>query len=159
MPSITTIPHELRLYEDGFNRQLVDVWERSVRATHTFLDPDDIDYFRSIVEKIDFHMLPVYCLIIEDRVAGFLGVDEGKLEMLFLDPDYIGKGLGKRMMDYALNELRADRVDVNEQNAAAVSFYRQFGFVPYERHETDSQGKPYPVLRMKLANAQEGVVS
>ncbi len=159
MPSISHIHHEFRRYEDRFHRQLVDVWERSVRATHTFLDPGDVDYFRTIVEKIDFHIFPVYCLIIENQVAGFLGVDDRKLEMLFLDPPYIGKGLGKRMMDYALNELHADRVDVNEQNTAAVSFYRQFGFVPHERHETDSEGKPYPVLRMKLANAPEGVVS
>jgi putative acetyltransferase len=47
-----------------------------------------------------------------------------------------------------LDELNADKVNVNEQNIDAVKFYSKFGFVTYERTEKDSEG--YPILKMKL---------
>ena len=74
--------------------------------------------------------------------------------MLFLDPDYFGQGLGKILMNYAINELSVDKVDVNEQNINAVNFYQRLGFKTYERTDKDDQGKDYPLLRMKL-NRQE----
>ena len=69
--------------------------------------------------------------------------------MLFLSPDYIGKKLGMKLLKFAINELKADKVDVNEQNLNAVSFYQKFGFTVFERSELDDQGNPYPILRMK----------
>ncbi len=53
-------------------------------------------------------------------------------------------------MDFALLELKADKVDVNEQNTNAVKFYEKLEFKTYERTEKDAQGKEYPLLRMKL---------
>jgi putative acetyltransferase len=41
-------------------------------------------------------------------------------------------------------------VDVNEQNAAARRFYEACGFVVEGRSELDEQGRPYPLLRMRL---------
>ncbi len=70
--------------------------------------------------------------------------------MLFFSPEYIGKGLGRKLTDFAISELKADKVDVNEQNTNAVKFYKKLGFKTYERTEKDDQGKEYPLLRMKL---------
>lgn len=140
---------EIRPYEEKFRRQIISVWERSVRATHVFVLPTDIDHFKEIVEKIDFSSFPVFCLTEGESVRGFLGVEGASIEMLFLDPAYIGRGFGKRLMEFALHELRANRVDVNEQNTRAVRFYSRFGFQAYERTEKDPEGKDYPILKMK----------
>lgn len=136
-------------YRDEYRDQLTAVWERSVRATHHFLLPEDIDYFKQVVQGIDFHAFPVYCLVRDNTVLGFLGVAGGKIEMLFLDPAHIGKGYGRLLMRFALEDLGADKVDVNEQNSNAVAFYTRFGFVPIERTEKDSEGKDYPIIKMK----------
>lgn len=141
---ITIIP-----YRDVYREQVIAVWERSVRATHHFLHPADITYYKTLVDTIDFNCFPVYCLVSEDVVIGFMGVAGKKIEMLFLSPDCIGEGLGKRLLNFAIATLHADSVDVNEQNVAAVNFYRRFGFETEERTETDSEGKEYPVLKMK----------
>jgi putative acetyltransferase len=140
----------IKPYEEKFRNQLVAVWEKSVRATHQFVKPDDVDYFKQIVERIDFNLFSVHCLVDEDKVIGFIGVADETIEMLFLDPDFIGHGLGKRLMLFALERLNASRVDVNEQNVNAVNFYTKFGFVTFARAEKDPEGKDYPILRMKL---------
>lgn len=92
----------------------------------------------------------MYCLKQKDEFAGFIGVAEQKIEMLFLAPNYIGKGLWKKLTNFAFSTLRADKVDVNEQNTNAVKFYEKIGFKTYERTEKDDQGMEYPLLRMKL---------
>ncbi len=87
-----------------------------------------------------------------DILAGFVGIAERKVEMLFIAPRYFRQGLGKRLMMFAISEWKIERVDVNEQNESAVEFYRRLGFEIYERCEYDDQGRHYPILRMKLGN-------
>lgn len=129
---------------------MVDVWERSARATHHFVSNEDMDYFKPLVQSIDFSSFPVYCLVAHDKVFGFIGVADGSIETLFLDPAVIKKGFGTKLMRFALDELKADKVDVNEQNHDAVRFYSKFGFTVYDRTEKDPEGKNYPILKMRL---------
>jgi len=138
-------------YNDQMRDDLIFVWERSVRATHTFLNKDDITYYKSIVDGIDFNKFQVYCALADGgELMGFIGVADEKIEMLFLHPSYIGQGIGGSLMDYALNNLGATQVDVNEGNRYAVEFYKRYGFEVYDRTEKDSEGKDYPILKMKL---------
>lgn len=140
----------IRPYEEKFREQIISVWEKSARATHDFVKPADINYFKELVKGIDWNSFAVYCLTSKGKVLGFIGVADGTIETLFLDPDFIGLGLGKRLMLFALNELKANKVDVNEQNLHAVRFYSKFGFETYERIEKSPEGKDYPILKMKL---------
>lgn len=140
----------IMLYKDEFREAVVTVWEKSVRATHHFLKLDDIVYYKSIVSALNFNDFTVYCYLKDDEVIGFLGVSERKIEMLFLDPEFRGKGIGTQLMEFALKNLNVIEVDVNEGNTNATKFYQKFGFITYDRTPTDSEGKPYPILKMKL---------
>lgn len=144
------VKFEILPYTSEYRQQLLTVWERSVLATHDFLASADFEEIRELVGSIDFSHFEVFCLVNDGEVLGFVGVADQKVEMLFLDPDSIGKGLGKQLLRFAVNELNADLVDVNEQNLNAVKFYRNFGFEVYERTDKDDQGRDYPLLRMRL---------
>ncbi len=141
---------EIKPYNDDYKEQVVTLWEKSVRATHDFLIPSDFEEIKELVKNLDFNALAVFCLVHQSSVMGFIGVIENKVEMLFLAPDFFGKGLGKKLMNFAIKELNADKVDVNEQNKHAVGFYTKLGFEMYERTEKDVQGRNYPILKMKL---------
>jgi putative acetyltransferase len=145
-----TTTSKIQKYSDKYREQVLSVWEKSVLATHDFLSQEDFQSIKEIVTTIDFNHFDVFCLVQDDQVLGFVGVAGQKTEMLFLDPNYFGQGLGKILMNYAINELSVDKVDVNEQNINAVNFYQHLGFNTYERTLKDDQGKDYPLLRMKL---------
>jgi putative acetyltransferase len=140
---------EIKKYDEKYRGQLVAVWEKSVRATHHFVASSDIAYFKAVIEVIDFNAFEVRCLMYEEALIGFIGVADAKIEMLFLDPDFIGLGYGKKLMDFGIEHLKANQVDVNEQNTHAVAFYTSFGFKIVERTALDADGKPYPILKMK----------
>lgn len=80
-----------------------------------------------------------------------MGVEDGALEMLFIDPEERGKGLGRRLLRLGIESYGVRRLAVNEQNPRAAGFYEHMGFEAYARSETDEQGNPYPILYMRLA--------
>ncbi|MBN9298250.1 MAG: GNAT family N-acetyltransferase [Filimonas sp.] len=137
-------------YADAYREQVIQTWEASVRATHHFLAAADIAFYKTIVQSINFNDLEVYCYVSDSgEVAGFLGVAEKKLEMLFLQPAYIGKGIGKQLITFAIEQLQVQWVDVNEGNTQATAFYTKAGFTIIGRTELDDAGKPYPILKMQ----------
>jgi putative acetyltransferase len=146
---------EINQYTDLYRQQVLTIWEKSVIATHDFLTSTDFEEIKQLINNINFNDFQVYCLINENLVSGFIGVADKKVEMLFLDPKYIGQGLGKKLLNFAVKELNADKLDVNEQNEKALKFYQKFGFETFERTNTDDQGRNYPLLRMQLVGNNE----
>jgi len=137
-------------YKDSHKAGILSVWENSVTATHQFLLKSDFEEYKKILQNFDFKDLDVFCLEDNEEVVGFIGINSEKIEMLFLNPDYIGKGLGRQLIDFAFSNFKIQYVDVNEQNQKATEFYKKIGFETFDRTEKDDLGKPYPILKMKL---------
>ena len=133
--------------------EVVEVWEASVRATHHFLSDDDIKFLKPLILNEYPSAVELRCVKdTTDKIKGFLGVSEGKIEMLFISPENRGTGVGKLLLNYAVNELGATKVDVNEQNPQAIGFYEHLGFKVTSRSSLDGMGKPFPLLHMQLCN-------
>lgn len=131
--------------------QLVAVWNISVRTSHDFLTEEDID---GLIPQVEAALRGIEHLIIvwEGHIpVGFMGIQERKIEMLFLSLSCIGKGIGKKLIGPATGRYAAEYVDVNEQNVKARGFYEHMGFRTFKRDETDGQGNPFPILHMRLA--------
>lgn len=131
--------------------ELLDVWENSVRATHDFITEDDIAFFKPIIIEQAFPHVTLKCIKDEHKaILGFIGVHECKIEMLFILDAARGKGVGKALLNYAVDQLAANKVDVNEQNPLAVGFYQHMGFKVASRSPLDDMGEPFPILHMVL---------
>ena len=131
--------------------QLTALWEASVRASHHFLSEEDICEIRGfvptalvgvkhLVVALDEHNTPV----------AFMGVENGVLEMLFVSPDHFGKGVGRKIVQHGIDNYGIKEVTVNEQNPSAVEFYKRMGFSAYKRTEHDEQGRPFPLIYMRI---------
>lgn len=132
-------------------KEITDLWQTSVKATHHFLPDDFTEQWRDQVETVFLSMVQLYCAKDEaGKIVGFVGVAEQKIEMLFLDPNTRGKGIGKQLTEFAIQTLQANAVDVNEQNEQAVGFYLKMGFKQVSRSEKDAQGNDYPILHLSL---------
>jgi putative acetyltransferase len=140
--------------EPSDQARLFEVWESSVRATHHFLSEADLQFLIPLAKRWLAGFTPVYCLRDPDgRVYAFVGVAGSNIDMLFVHADRRGTGAGRALVEYAVRELGADAVDVNEQNPGAVGFYEHLGFRTVGRSPLDSTGKPFPILHMRLRPA------
>jgi len=91
------------------------------------------------------------------QVAGFVGVADCKVEMLFIHSLWRRQGIGRRLLEHVVKRLGATRVDVNEQRAGGGVFQRM-GFEVEGRTEVDSTGRPYPLLQMRFCGVGGGQV-
>jgi len=131
---------------------IIELWELSVRASHFFLPEDYLQKIKSLLPSI----LPTVKLFVHfdkdnQTITGFVGVSEEKIEMLFIHPDNRGQGIGRLLNKFAVEQLQTYKVDVNEQNEQAVSFYKKMGYKVVGRTEVDGLGKPFPILQMEYA--------
>lgn len=139
--------------------EIIEVWEASVRATHHFLKEEDILFYKLSVEKDYLPKACLFCIRNEQgRIIGFTGIDGTNIDTLFIHPAERGKGLGKRLIQFAVVQHQADSVDVNEQNEQAFLFYQKMGFQITGRDAFDGTGKPYPILHLKLTKQSDNGV-
>jgi putative acetyltransferase len=128
---------------------LLDIWLRSVRATHTFLTEADIQGLYPLVRDQALPSLELWVLCgSEGAPAGFAGLSGNDLSALFIAPEQTGHGGGRLLVEHARRLKGPLTVDVNEQNPEALRFYQSCGFRVIGRSPVDSGGRPFPLLHM-----------
>jgi putative acetyltransferase len=130
--------------------EVLNIWEDSVRATHHFLTETDIQDLKPLIRNEYLKHVDLFVYVQQSKIVAFLGSLNRKIEMLFVLSSERGKGIGKELVEFAIEKEEADKVDVNEQNESATEFYKKMGFKVVSRDETDGQGKPFPILHMEL---------
>lgn len=128
--------------------ELVRIWRSAVEATHDFLTVDDIDFYERRLAQEYLKLVDVTVADSDGVPVGFAGVAGGSLEMLFIDHEHRGRGVGSVLLADAMATNPGLVVDVNEQNPQAVGFYHRHGFVTLGRSETDGDGRPFPILHL-----------
>mgnify|MGYP004640222541 CR=1 FL=1 len=142
---------EIKEKNSSLISQLLEVWEDSVKATHLFLSNDEIKNIKEYVPQAIWGVS--HLVIIENennQPIAFMGIEDRKIEMLFIINSERGKGLGKKLLNYGIENYNVNEIVVNEQNLNAKGFYEHLGFRVYKRSEKDEQGNSYPILYMRL---------
>lgn len=125
------------------NRRMVT----PVVTNHTFLTDDEINRIKQYVPQA-IAEVPELAVMRPDGDSSdqtplaFMGVADGRLEMLFVDPDHRGHGIGKQLLEHGIAHHNVSELTVNEQNPQAIGFYQHMGFVTYQRTEQDEEGGP-----------------
>lgn len=142
---------QFRRAEPADHPGLLALWEDSVRATHDFLSEDDIAFYRGFVPRA-LGLLDVQLAEDAHGIAGFVGVRQTQILMLFVAPARLRQGIGRQLLDRVIAGHPPARwsVDVNEQNPGACRFYQSYGFIQVRRAERDLSGRPFPLLFLEL---------
>ena len=61
-------------------------------------------------------------------VKGFILVRDGEVKKLFVEPVLQGRGIGARLLQYAVEHMGARTLWALEKNEGAIRFYQRHGF-------------------------------
>ena len=61
-------------------------------------------------------------------VRGLIRVENGEIKKLFVDPFFQRRGIGGKLIEFAIDEKQADRLWALEKNTGAIRFYERYGF-------------------------------
>ncbi|WP_252509154.1 GNAT family N-acetyltransferase [Zymomonas mobilis] len=81
----------------------MEIWRDAVQETHLFLKAKD----RFEIEKSLSDFLPMVSLWLavddRDNAIGFMLCSHNHLEALFIDPHFMGQGIGRRLVQQAIS--------------------------------------------------------
>lgn len=148
--SVPRLPSGIRMSRPDDGERVVTIWREAVDATHHFLTQED----RRSIDELVQQFLPNTALWLpvddSDLALGFMQLDGSHMAALFIDPAFHGIGIGRALVEHALSLQPSLTTEVNEQNALAVGFYERMGFTRIGRSSTDDDGRPYPLLYLRL---------
>ena len=126
---------------DTYLQFIVQLWQANVKVTHTFLTEEEIQNIKQYIPQAVEHV-PHLCIALSEKgeLLGFIGVADQRLEMLFIQVNARGQGIGKQLLRYAIKNFDVNELTVNEQNPQAIGFYEHLGFVTYKRTDLDEGG-------------------
>ena len=102
---------------------------------------DKIKEYKDNTEKI---------FVFEDNaVKGFVMVDGTKIEKLFVEPVLQGNSIGRKLLEFAVSELKADHLWALEKNERAIAFYKRFGFKLTDERIPEEDTEEF-LVKMKL---------
>ena len=124
----------------GYSEKQIEIWSTFLTVTSGYIQAN-----------------AVYKISVEDQIVGyysFINQDEKtiKLDNLFVLPEYIGKGLGRLLMEHFL--MNIDKTDTktmtlnSEPNAEL--FYSKLGFVKVGEIETSIKDRYMPIMELTI---------
>lgn len=138
---------------------IAELWEASVRATHHFLKPEEIGFYKPYLLKYALPACRLYGIKTnEGKLCAFIGLSDDKIEMLFVNPKFFKNGCGRRLVDFAEREKNIKKVDVNEENPQALALLSSYGFQHCRPQRTGRQRQappaPFPAKGLILSPSQ-----
>ncbi|MCB0628368.1 MAG: GNAT family N-acetyltransferase [Saprospiraceae bacterium] len=96
----------------------------------------------------------------QDRIIGFLllmhrAENAAQFRYFYLEPEYRGLGLGKRLMQYFMEALRVGQYEsaylwTTDEQITAIALYERFGFRKTDEKASDSFGRRVLEQRFEL---------
>ena len=138
---LTSITKHSKAYW-GYTGTQLKMWEDELTVSAPYIE-------KNIVKKV----------INKEQILGYYALHPPKntsiyLEMLFILPKYIGKGIGKLLLEDAF--MKAKALGCKEMSLKAdpnaTNFYLKFGFKIIDKEESSIPGRYLPIMVKTFEN-------
>lgn len=143
------IQNEIRPFRAEDTERLVAIWLEASRFAHGFLGEERLQLQSEQVRDIYLHQAENWVIIDNGEPAGFIGLMDQFIGGLFIDPHVHGKGLGRQVLDHALQLKKSLELEVYALNTQAHNFYLRNSFIETAREPVDAEGLPFAVIHMR----------
>ncbi|MBO4337714.1 MAG: GNAT family N-acetyltransferase [Lachnospiraceae bacterium] len=130
----------IRKFYDPDLKKVLHIWYDGNLEAHEFIPREYWDRNLGYVSRL----IPsgeVYVYEIDGRVVGFVGVDEGYINGIFVEKDFRGQGIGTRLLAYVAEIYDVIELHVFENNFGAVRFYENRHFIKIDEEVNEDLGE------------------
>ena len=149
---MATIIREAKL-DDLARIAEIEVFNYRLNFYHIF--QDDTFYFQEmqVLNVINENQKRLGQLWVYDDngiVKGFMWVDSQQTKKLFVEPVLQSRGIGSKLLEYAVDKLGATYLWALEKNTRAIAFYQRYGFQTTEEKMLEEGTTEYLVKLIKV---------
>ena len=133
----------------------IEVFNYRLNFYHIF--QDDTFYFQEmqVLNVINENKKRLGQLWVYDDngiVKGFMWVDSQQIKKLFVEPVLQSRGIGSKLLEYAVEKLGATYLWALEKNTKAIAFYQRHGFQTTEEKMLEEGTAEYLVKLIKVCS-------
>ena len=133
-PEIENTPFEYRLALPSDLQEVIHIFRTARKQRMPYLPivhtpEEDENYFSELIKK------RIVRVAVQDGLRGFIAVEKGWINHLYVLPNSQGQGVGSHMLSEAMKKNSELQLWVFQMNTEARAFYESKGFVLAE--ETD----------------------
>lgn len=140
----------IRGYRAADMEALSAIWFDASRIAHPFIGEALLCEQRTLIETIYLPQAETLVAVHRGEQAGFISLIDDFIGGLFVSPNHQGAGIGRKLIDHAIEARVQLRLEVYTANTRACAFYRSLGFVETGRRPIDDQGLPFENAQMIL---------
>ncbi len=121
--------------------RILDIWLNVNIEAHSFIDKNywisNFDIVKDLIPDSD-----IYVYEKDEDILGFIGINNGKIEGIFVDSKFQSQGIGHNLITKAKSLYKSLCLNVYELNKNAINFYIREGFIIKEHSfDTDNNAK------------------
>lgn len=139
----------IRSYKGSDIDELLACWLAASRLAHPFLNEKFLEQETDNIRNIYLPIADTWVCEQAGKVVGFFALIENEVGAIFLDPIYHGQGLGRALMDKAVELKGTLELDVFAKNTVGQKFYASYGFTEIARGFHDDSGQKTIRLKFK----------
>ena len=132
----------------------IEVFNYRLNFYHIF--QDDTFYFQemqvlNVINESKKRLGQLWVFDEDGIVKGFMWVDSQQIKKLFVEPVLQSRGIGSKLLEYAVDNLGAIYLWALEKNTRAIAFYKRHGFQTTEEKMLEEDTTEYLVKLIKVA--------
>ena len=133
----------------------IEVFNYRLNFYHIF--QDDTFYFQemqvlNVINENKKRLGQLWVFDEDGVVMGFMWVDSQQIKKLFVEPVLQSRGIGSKLLEYAVDKLGATYLWALEKNTRAITFYQNHGFQTTEEKMLEEGTTEYLVKLIKDDN-------
>ena len=155
---------EIIEYQKEYEPLLISFLKKCLPESHRSLDINGRhSYYLNIAE----HFVGFWCMIDDNNIIGTVAISEldnkrCELKSLYLLEQYQGKGYGKKMLIYAINQAKKHGykemfLDSLSTSTKAIALYRKVGFNDTDKYNSSVYSDVFMVLGLYNFDSKGGI--
>lgn len=119
----------IRTIENKDIDKIMDIWLTSTIEAHNFIPTEYWHKNYNTVKDVYLPIAETFIYEDEENIKGFISIiDNEFIGALFVHTEYQNKGIGTKLIDYAVDKYKALNLAVYKENQKSVQFYINRGF-------------------------------
>lgn len=134
-----------KLQKADINR-VADIWLDTNLKSHSFIPAkywkDNFELVKGMLSQAE-----VYIYENNQKIQGFIGLNDEYIEGIFVSDEMQSQGIGKILLNYAKDKRNKLLLNVYQKNTQAISFYKREGFeIQYSGLDESTGEKDYVMV-------------
>lgn len=138
----------IREMQEADINSVADIWlDTNVKAHHFISDEYWKNHFETVKEM--FSQAEIYVYEEENRIDGFIGLENDYIAGIFVRNEAQSRGIGKQLLDFVKRIRKQLYLGVYQKNTRAVKFYQREAFVMRQENIEENTGEKEYVMTWK----------